>query len=479
MGAAIENEQASEEGRVTDQASNLMDALSKIIENGNNFKSFSASKLPESPESLTICIDADFGAGKTTFCHTLNDHLAKNYTVLYVDAFKYDYMQDPLQSLVNQILTQKAGKVESFMKDFALIINGLVKAAIACTPAAPLSNAVGSGLDYLSSGQKNAQDFKQSLQKIFKDKNTIVIIDELDRCRPDYAITLLEIVKHLFNIESISFIFSVNLNALNQSIQKAYGYDQHTANHYIDRFFTTRLKLKHKPIVPDIIEQFLKEEFSNNDVEGNNTDTAGYIEKFKHVVDIFLNECTARDIKILLNHAKHWDRLSPVGMLFCALKYKNPDALKALIDAKHLEIPTKNENGRTMEQQVTPLDNEFFDILLNTFSNVKNIKNNENIRMICHDTVLNIMYIFYWTAFDNRRNTPINFSGNVFSHFAPENIRQNPGSFDKTCIASYILSPKELLNNKPSTWNGILELLNKNYKSLQYVSNTLDDLAAQ
>ena len=51
----------------------------------------------------------------------------------------------------------------------------------------------------------------------------VVVIDELDRCRPDYAISLLEIVKHFFSVPNIHFILGVNLDALCHSVKVRYG----------------------------------------------------------------------------------------------------------------------------------------------------------------------------------------------------------------------------------------------------------------
>ena len=39
----------------------------------------------------------------------------------------------------------------------------------------------------------------------------VIFVDELDRCRPIYAVQLLERIKHFFNDERITFVFSVNL----------------------------------------------------------------------------------------------------------------------------------------------------------------------------------------------------------------------------------------------------------------------------
>jgi hypothetical protein len=63
-----------------------------------------------------------------------------------------------------------------------------------------------------------------------------VFIDELDRCRPDYAITLLEGIKHLFSVKGAIFVISTNLDQLSKAVGAVYGvnFDGHQ---YLKRFF--------------------------------------------------------------------------------------------------------------------------------------------------------------------------------------------------------------------------------------------------
>ena len=53
----------------------------------------------------------------------------------------------------------------------------------------------------------------------------LLIVDELDRCKPDYAIKVLEIVKHFFNYEKITTLVVTNNNQLSECIKHVYGYN--------------------------------------------------------------------------------------------------------------------------------------------------------------------------------------------------------------------------------------------------------------
>ena len=75
----------------------------------------------------------------------------------------------------------------------------------------------------------------------------VFIIDELDRCRPTYAIELLERVKHLFNIPNMIFVFGMNHDDLCASIKSIHG--EIDADVYLRRFFDIEFRLS--DIEPD------------------------------------------------------------------------------------------------------------------------------------------------------------------------------------------------------------------------------------
>lgn len=69
-----------------------------------------------------------------------------------------------------------------------------------------------------------------------------VFIDELDRCRPDYAIRLLEGLKHLFNVKGVAFVVSTNMNQLSKAVSAVYG-SNFDGYGYLKRFFDIEFTL--------------------------------------------------------------------------------------------------------------------------------------------------------------------------------------------------------------------------------------------
>ncbi|QDE47832.1 hypothetical protein EIN43_17235 [Enterobacter hormaechei] len=64
---------------------------------------------------------------------------------------------------------------------------------------------------------------------------TFIFIDELDRCRPNYAIDMLETIKHLFDINNVVFVIATDKEQLSHSICSVYG-SGFDATRYLDRF---------------------------------------------------------------------------------------------------------------------------------------------------------------------------------------------------------------------------------------------------
>ena len=75
-----------------------------------------------------------------------------------------------------------------------------------------------------------------------KPKQLVFFVDELDRCRPDFAITLLERIKHLFNVERIVFVLALDREQLRNTVRCFYGSGDH-ADTYLRRFIDFSFQL--------------------------------------------------------------------------------------------------------------------------------------------------------------------------------------------------------------------------------------------
>ena len=86
------------------------------------------------------------------------------------------------------------------------------------------------------------EEFRSSLGKAIEKLNEdgkkaqiIIFVDEIDRCRPVYAVELLERIKHLFNIENVIFVISLDKQQLHNSLGALYGQGINS-DEYLRRF---------------------------------------------------------------------------------------------------------------------------------------------------------------------------------------------------------------------------------------------------
>ncbi|ELA9371626.1 hypothetical protein QUO16_002867 [Vibrio parahaemolyticus] len=92
----------------------------------------------------------------------------------------------------------------------------------------------------------------------------IVLIDELDRCRPDYAIKTLEVIKHFFDVEGCNFLIATDTKSLQESIKAVYG-SNFDSERYLRRFFNQSVVLQR----PSIREYLLLKNIDFKKIAGN------------------------------------------------------------------------------------------------------------------------------------------------------------------------------------------------------------------
>lgn len=107
-------------------------------------------------------------------------------------------------------------------------------------------------IDQFNSHNASAEGFRQKLETAIgalteKKIPLFILIDGLDRCRPSYAISLLERVKHLFDANNVAFVFATNSDQLQHSIAGAYGAN-FDGFRYLKRFFDRTYQLSKPPL---------------------------------------------------------------------------------------------------------------------------------------------------------------------------------------------------------------------------------------
>ena len=205
-----------------------------------------------------MAIDAPWGHGKTTFLKIWDEYLrSKEFRTIEFNAWETDFSKDPFVTLSSELVAgfkrykddSTAKKIADHAKKIsATILPHILSAAI----PGPAGNAIGSYVEDRITAyretQNSVKEFMQILQDAVKleyknnNRPLIIVIDELDRCRPSYAVELLEVAKHVFAVDHIVFVLAVNRSQLTHSVKALYGND-FDAYGYLRRFFDVDFRL--------------------------------------------------------------------------------------------------------------------------------------------------------------------------------------------------------------------------------------------
>lgn len=83
---------------------------------------------------------------------------------------------------------------------------------------------------------------KEYIEKLGENKKLLIIVDELDRCRPDYAIEFLESINHIFSVKDLIFLFAIDNKSLKSAFSVVYG-NELNFDGYIKKFIDVIFKL--------------------------------------------------------------------------------------------------------------------------------------------------------------------------------------------------------------------------------------------
>jgi predicted KAP-like P-loop ATPase len=217
------------------------------------------SDIPVSP----MVINGGWGTGKTEFCHKLINLLKESCPeckTVYIDAFAADHADEPLMTLLAAVLnvipkseqlnliqkaipavkfgiktTLKAGVSWILKQDAADITDGFEEDLKEASDDL-ISIAVERALKEHMHAEENILTLKTALQEAAKNHPIFIFVDELDRCRPDFAMGMLESIKHVFSVSGLNIILVANNSQLVSSVQHCYGIDEHCARKYLDKF---------------------------------------------------------------------------------------------------------------------------------------------------------------------------------------------------------------------------------------------------
>jgi hypothetical protein len=204
---------------------------------------------------LVIALNGSFGAGKTTFLSMWKSDLDKRKEAdsaipkpIILNAWESDFCGDPLLSIVNALIKaagadestkEAAGRLRDAAKDVGWFVIGMTNdlashwTGLDPVSAGELAESKKQGRlpkipDFVSLYEERTKSLlklKDALREVFGGDRpkAFLFVDELDRCRPDYAINYLETIKHVFDIHGLVFVLAVDYDQLECSAKALFG----------------------------------------------------------------------------------------------------------------------------------------------------------------------------------------------------------------------------------------------------------------
>lgn len=325
-------------------------------------------------DSVVVCIDAPWGQGKTTFLRMWEQHLKNNdIPTIYFNAWESDFSDDALVCLIGEISasitelskTGDESKAREYLgktKDIgvALLKRSIpVAAKLATAGALDLDKVTEQALAGLAesiakeqlekyeNSKKSIKSFREAISQLAnsitdpeKPKPLVFIIDELDRCRPNFAIEILEKAKHFFNVQNIIFVLGADKKQLGSSIKAIYG-EGLNVNGYLRRFMDFDYILpppdKGRFVAALFKKYSFNEYFSKKNTRGIQYEGEQSLKMFSELFELYgltLREqehcCSLLSLSIRTTSENY--RLYPHFLCFLiVLKVKSPNLYKELI----------------------------------------------------------------------------------------------------------------------------------------------------
>ncbi len=233
--------------------------------------------LSRFPDGAVLAIDSPWGGGKTWFGRRWRATLAdEGYRTAYIDCFQRDHVDDPFSLIASHLIELgKDAKPEVRTK----LLEASKKLGVALIPMATklvvntfghwaignaelaedlsdsakslnesaadsLEKMVAKRLSEFDADRKTIDAFKVALTELATDgdKPIVIFLDELDRCRPDFAVRTIEKIKHFFDVQKVVFVLLMNRKQMAAAIEGMYGTKVDSEN-YLAKFIQLSLTL--------------------------------------------------------------------------------------------------------------------------------------------------------------------------------------------------------------------------------------------
>jgi hypothetical protein len=374
-------------------------------------------------DGFVLAINNKWGTGKTTFIRMWEQDLKnQSFQTVYFNAWENDFENNPLVALMGELKTLTNKKTEPEFKNtlkkaatlskqiLPVIVQAVADKYIDTKEIKELISGVTKGIadvfendvNEYATKKKSITEFRKSLSTFIANTNEgkplVFIIDELDRCRPNYSVSILEQIKHFFCVPNIVFILSIDKEQLGNAVRGVYGSDRIDADEYLRRF----IDLEYSIPEPEkniyykyLYEYFSFDDFLEKEARKRHHELNNDKRSFLDISEILFSysSITLRQLEKIYSHC----RLSIRS--FADNMYLIPEVFLYLIFLKVTDEQTYNKI-KFKQLTILQLQESFFEI-------VKDKLNNDGEkfeRLLMRLEAYLILYYNNYLQHDNRKN---------------------------------------------------------------------------
>lgn len=262
------------------QRDEFVKQLERMIEN-----------ISENKVSTCFAINGKWGSGKTFVLDMLQERLEEKqseqtadnkYFIIRYNSWKYDYYSEPLAAIVAELMTtieertalfpdsEEKQKILGALYGISIVLLTVFGTVAEVGTGLPLKDGIKAAIEGCKEGQKNYKekynyDEYLSLRKAIEELNVVLkdlsekyrilfLVDELDRCMPEYAIKVLERLHHLTEGKTnIITVISMDKDQLKKSVEKIFGIEN--SDKYLEKFIQFEVKLDYGDVSEKITDK--------------------------------------------------------------------------------------------------------------------------------------------------------------------------------------------------------------------------------
>ena len=226
---------------LTDDKLNRKDFLNDLFNLFDNFGNYDDG-------GLTISINGKYGSGKSTLLNFIDEKNKEDqkYHIIKYDAWQNNLFDNPLIPILYSLnkLETTGSKILSGAKSVLKSIPKIFTNTLANAYSMDLSSLMVNENIFAEYNKyiEEISKYKKILADFCKNKKVILLIDELDRCLPEYQIKVLETLYNVFNIPNLILVIAIDRTQLEHTVKNIFGNEQNVSG-YLSKFIQYEIDL--------------------------------------------------------------------------------------------------------------------------------------------------------------------------------------------------------------------------------------------